>query len=275
LKTNGNGEMRRVPVGHGRAWHDVYAPDRETSGPEYAHRFDGPVGQWFLDVQTRYVLDLVHEAHPHGGKLSVLDLGGGHGQLTDAFLDAGHRVVVHGSDLCCHERLREQGPRIGRIVSGFRSLPFADGSFDLVTAVRVLAHVEDWEKILAEAARVSRELILVDFPVHGPLSVMASALFGAKLRVEGGHVRPYFEYMPGEVEYAFAQWQCARAGLRRQFALPMALHRMLRHPRWSRAMEGVARVLGVTRVTGSPVLFLAKHDVVHAPQSVGAKGVLS
>ena len=50
-------------------------PDVETASDDYARRFSGPVGEWFLDVQERACLDLLRPWR--GG--TVLDVGGGHG----------------------------------------------------------------------------------------------------------------------------------------------------------------------------------------------------
>src|SRR6185503_17765426 len=90
---------RRAP-GPGR----LTAPedaDVVTSSDAYARRFAGPVGAWFLDVQARITLELVRP----WPRASVLDVGGGHGQLLGPLLDAGHDVTVYGSAESCRERI--------------------------------------------------------------------------------------------------------------------------------------------------------------------------
>ncbi|HEX9203914.1 MAG TPA: class I SAM-dependent methyltransferase, partial [Vicinamibacteria bacterium] len=64
--------------------------DRETSSEEYARRFAGPLGAFFLEVQARTALELLR---PWPGA-SVLDVGGGHAQIAGPLADAGHAVTV-------------------------------------------------------------------------------------------------------------------------------------------------------------------------------------
>ena len=134
-------EPSRVAVGAGRV-HDTRMADVETAGEGYAARFAGPVGAWLLEVQATRALALVGAVA--SGPLSVLEVGGGHGQLTDPLLAAGHRVVVHGSRAVCHRRLGPRADRVGRVASDLWRLPFGDRCFDLVAGIRLLAHVEAW-----------------------------------------------------------------------------------------------------------------------------------
>jgi hypothetical protein len=53
------------------------APDLETSGDEYATRFSGEVGRYFLDIQEQSVIDLLKRVPGR----TVLDVGG-HGQIA-------------------------------------------------------------------------------------------------------------------------------------------------------------------------------------------------
>jgi ubiquinone/menaquinone biosynthesis C-methylase UbiE len=208
-------------------------------------------------VQEVRVNALIEAAAP--GRLSVLEVGGGHAQLTGPLLAAGHRVVVQGSRVVCHRRLDRHAGRIGRVASDLWRLPFDDRCFDLVLGIRLLAHVEAWRELLAEMARVSRRLVMVDFPVQGALHRLAPALFGAKRHLEG-NTRPYFDYSLREIEDAFCSLGLRRAGMARQYALPMALHRFARSPALSRSLEACAAVVGFTERVGSPILLLAERN---------------
>ena len=241
----------RSAVGAGLRHHDTATPDVETASEAYAQRFAGPVGAWMLAVQSQTLLALL-EAIP--GKLSILDVGGGHGQLVAPLRAAGHRVVVHGSRPVCHAR-RGLEPS-ARVAADPWRLPFAEGAFDVVIAVRLLAHVEAWQELLAEMARVARRGVAVDFPARGALHRLAPALFGAKRRLEGS-TRPYFDYVPDEVTEALRATGLPAQRSARQFAWPMVLHRTLRAPALSRTLEALARALGLTARLGSPVLMLA------------------
>src|SRR5262249_18315559 len=77
--------------------------DVETSSDAYARRFAGSVGRFFLDVQARTTLELLR---PFPGA-SVLDVGGGHGQLALPLADAGYAVTVYGSREVCGDRVRD------------------------------------------------------------------------------------------------------------------------------------------------------------------------
>lgn len=71
--------------------HDITMPDVETASEDFARRFTGPVGRFFLEVQAEAVLDLLG-ARP--GERLCLPL-----------LTAGHEVWVHGSRPVCAARL--------------------------------------------------------------------------------------------------------------------------------------------------------------------------
>lgn len=244
----------RIAVGDGQARHDLRRADVETASDAYARRFEGAVGAWFLERQARCALDLIARAAP--GSLSILDVGGGHGQLTRPFLDAGHRVVVHASAPGCHERLAPYRNRVGRVISDLWQLPFADRSFDLVSGIRLLAHVDDWHGLVREMARVSLSLVLVDAPLRTPVHRLAPALFARKRRIEG-NTRPYFDYQSDEVVDGLRDCGLRVVGQARQYALPMVLHRKIGVAALSSRVEAALCAVGVTGTLGSPGLFLA------------------
>ncbi|MEM9907111.1 MAG: hypothetical protein AAF921_19010, partial [Cyanobacteria bacterium P01_D01_bin.44] len=67
--------------------------DIETASDSYASRFAGKSGTWLLGVQQAATLKMLAD-YPQA---SVLDVGGGHGQLTEALIEQGHQVTVLGS----------------------------------------------------------------------------------------------------------------------------------------------------------------------------------
>ena len=75
--------------------------DIETASDAYAARFAGRTGAWMLGVQER-VTRLLLEEEPAA---SVLDVGGGHGQLAVPLARAGYAVTVTGSDESCRRRI--------------------------------------------------------------------------------------------------------------------------------------------------------------------------
>lgn len=228
-------------------------PDVVTSSEEYARRFAGPVGAWFLEVQARQTLRLLR---PHrGGEL--LDVGGGHAQLTGPLVEAGFRVSVLGSEPGCAERLRpwlEPGRARFRAGDLLRA-PFPDKSFDVVTAYRLLTHLDDWRGLVRELCRLARRAVLVDYPTRRSVNALADSLFAAKRSVEGD-TRPFLVFRDAELHAAFADAGFVPRARRPQFLAPMALHRALGVAPLSRAFEEASRLLGLTAAFGSPVLAL-------------------
>jgi 2-polyprenyl-3-methyl-5-hydroxy-6-metoxy-1,4-benzoquinol methylase len=225
--------------------------DVETSSESYARRFAGPVGRFFLDVQANATLDLL-ASWP---RASVLDVGGGHGQVTGPLVDAGYEVTVYGSAPVCEDRVRpwtESGR--ARFESGdLLAAPFADRSFDVVLSYRLLPHVVRWPALVTELSRLARRAVLVDYPTSKSANAVAEGLFGLKKRVEGD-TRPFRVFRDDEVMGAFAAAGFRPTGRQPQFFVPMALHRALGRAAISRGLERGAAALGLTRRFGSPVL---------------------
>jgi len=241
--------------------HDTLTPDVETASRGYAQRFSGPVGEWLLSVQEVGVRRLLRS---HGlRQLSVLSVGGGHGQLTRLFLSGGCRVTVQASRQPALRLLsswrEEQRACLQGVVSDLWHLPFADASFDLVVGVRLLAHVEDWKGLLAEMARVSGHLVLVDYPPLSSSNMLTPLLFSLKRRLEG-NTRPYFCYWSHSLKTFLRQCGFRPVGVYKQLTVPMGIHRKVGRTGPSRAVESVFRSLGMTRLIGSPALLLAARD---------------
>lgn len=241
--------------------HDTRTPDIESSSDDYAARFAGPVGRYLLDVQRDLVRDLLGARTCE--HLRVLEVGGGHAQLTPSLLAAGHDVVVHGSASVCARRiaplLQRYPDRARFVASSLWSLPFADRAFDAVIGVRLLAHVESWEGLLAEMARVCRHHLIVDFPPRFSANLLEPALFTLKRGLEG-NTRPFFCYRAGLLRACLRDHGFCRFREVRQLFLPMVLHRMARSRAFSAGTEAVCRGLGLTRLLGAPTLLLAERN---------------
>jgi 2-polyprenyl-3-methyl-5-hydroxy-6-metoxy-1,4-benzoquinol methylase len=225
--------------------------DVETSSEGYARRFAGPVGAFFLERQARTTVDLLR---PWPGA-SVLDVGGGHAQLVGPLVEAGHPVTVYGSDPVCGARL---SPWTSSGRAAFRAgdllhAPWPDRSFDLVTAFRLLPHVAPWRELIAELGRLARQAVVVDYPTRRSVNAVSGAFFGWKKGVEGD-TRPFTVFRDAQIEAAFTAVGFRRTARKPQFFLPMALHRAGGSGPLARALEGGARVVGLTGALGSPVI---------------------
>ncbi len=229
--------------------------DVETASEDYARRFAGGVGEWFLERQASAVLELLGDL-PSGAR--VLDVGGGHAQLVPGLVEAGYEVIVVGSAASCAQRLRPwlAGKRCRFEVANLIALPYAERSFDAVVSVRLLPHVSAWRSLVGEICRVAARTVVVDYPSRRSVNVFSERLFDAKKRVEG-NTRPFTLFDPAEIRAALRIEGFRVTASRPQFLWPMVLHRMLGQRVLARALEMPGRLIGLVGVFGSPVIVRA------------------
>ncbi len=235
---------------------DREQPDVETASEDYARRFAGSVGAWFLDLQARSTLELLRSVPPGA---TVLDVGGGHGQLTPALLQAGYDVVVLGSTPDAGKRIARycETGRCRYAVGDLTNLPYPAGSFDVVISFRLLPHMRAWRRVIAEACRVARTTVIVDYPSRRSANVLANRLFGLKRRIER-NTRPFTLFRPRDIAAAFVEHGFVISGSAPQFLWPMVLHRAHGSRLVGAALEFLPRVSGLTRLLGSPVIARAE-----------------
>ncbi len=229
----------------------IAAPDVETASEGYARRFAGEVGRYFLEIQAETVLELLA---PWPGT-KVLEVGGGHAQLAGPLVERGFHVTVTGSEETCRERLDRNLPpgSFDFQVCEAARLPFPDRSFDVVLAVRLLTHLEGWRGALAEMCRVAARAVIVDYPDTRSFNRLYGVLFACKKAIEG-NTRTFRCFSPREVIDECARHGFGRPLVRRQFFIPMVVHRAAGLAGLSRVLEGASGALGLTRALGSPVL---------------------
>ncbi len=231
--------------------------DIETSTDDYASRFAGKVGAWMLQVQERGVLGMLA---PYPGA-SVLDVGGGHGQLTGALLRSGHRVTVLSSSEECKARIRQyvESGQVEFHVGNVLETPFPDRSFDVVISIRFLAHVARWPEFLGEMARAADRAVIIDYPEVRSVNYIGPHLFRLKKRLEG-NTRPYTCFRERQLLDAFEEAGFRRSDCIRQFFLPMVLHRILKRPRLSTSLEALFRSARLTGFLGSPAILRVERE---------------
>lgn len=236
--------------------------DVETATEGYARRFVGPAGEYFLETQTRLTLELMHR----WPAAKVLDVGGGHAQLALPLAEAGYRVTVTGSSPACANRLEsslEQG-RLEFRCCNMLNLPFDRREFDIVIAFRLLPHVHQWPTLIRELCRVARHAVVVDYPDRRSFNLVQTQFFGWKKAVEK-NTRPFRCFTRTQLAAEFALHGFARPVVRPEFFWPMVLHRALNRAAFSRSIEAVSRVLGLTSVFGSPVIMRVHSSETVAP----------
>jgi 2-polyprenyl-3-methyl-5-hydroxy-6-metoxy-1,4-benzoquinol methylase len=251
-------------AGRGSAGAGPEDADVETASEDYARRFSGSVGRWFLDLQADTTLDLLRDLP---GGASVLDVGGGHAQLTGALLGAGYSVLVAGSDASCAARLApwRENRRLRFEAVDLGALPYSDQAFDAVLCFRLLPHSVAWTRLVREVCRVARLAVVVDYPSSRSVNIIADRLFRLKRRIER-NTRPYTVFQRSEVRAAFAEQGFEVRRERPQFLLPLVLNRWLGRAALARALELPGQFTGLRRILGSPVIVRA--DRLRTPGQV-------
>lgn len=227
--------------------------DIHTSTDEYADRFKGAVGAWMLDVQEKLTRRLLRD---YSGA-SILDVGGGHGQLAVPLGRDGWTITVLGSDESCRHRLEPVLPS-GHVkfeVGNTIELPHPDKSFDVAMSFRLLTHCGQWPQLIKELCRVARKGVIVDYPTSQSVNAIAPAFFGAKKKYEK-NTRTWELFRHEQILSAFADNGFEPTLVCKQFFLPMVVHRMLKCKPLSAFLEGLCRGVGLTALWGSPVILL-------------------
>jgi 2-polyprenyl-3-methyl-5-hydroxy-6-metoxy-1,4-benzoquinol methylase len=137
--------------------------------------------------------DTLDELFAEAAPRSLLDVGCGEGVLTHRWAGRIDGPVV-GIDLddprLQAEWATRQAPNLSYRVMKAERLPFADGEFDVASAIEVLEHVPDPEHTVAEMARVAERWLLVSVP-REPLWRALNVARGAYVRDLGnspGHL---------------------------------------------------------------------------------------
>src|ERR687888_1026220 len=148
-----------------------------------------PVVRRLMAGFERTLAELFRTAGPR----SVLDVGCGEGVLTHQWAQrlAGRVVGIDLEDPAIQaEWAKRTAPNLEYRVMKAENLPFADGEFDMASAIEVLEHVPDPEHTVAERARVAQRWLLVSVP-REPLWRGLNMARGAYLRDLGntpGHL---------------------------------------------------------------------------------------
>lgn len=229
--------------------------DIETASADYATRFDGVVGQYFLDQQAAITLKLLVDLPG----VRVLDVGGGHGQLAGPLADNGFEVTVTGSADSCGTALEQRMSRkearegVSYLTCDSLNLPFEDGSFDVVISFRLLPHAEHWQDLIAEFCRVANKSVIIDYADIRSSNILYEQFFGMKKKLEG-NTRSFILYSRSQISEEFRKNGFLAPSFRPEFLLPMVIHRKLKSRTFSTLVENLFRWTGLTHLFGSPVI---------------------
>lgn len=96
----------------------------------------------------------------------VLDVGSADGFTSHVIHAAGHEVVACDVSPTRIERVRRLYDIEGIVCDG-ANLPFDDEEFDTVVLGEILEHLDNPGPVLAEAARVAKERVVISIPLNG------------------------------------------------------------------------------------------------------------
>jgi ubiquinone/menaquinone biosynthesis C-methylase UbiE len=225
--------------------------DIETSSEDYARRFSGEVGEYFLSVQEEITLGLL-KPWP---KAKILDVGGGHAQLAVPLIKNGFNVTVAGSDESCRRRLDKflQPGSFEYYTCNLLNLPFEDNSFEVAISFRLLTHEENWELQLSELCRVAKHTVIIDYPDTKSFNIFYDILFRVKKKFEG-NTRVYRNFSSKEIIEEFRKNNFVNPVIKPEFFLPMVVHRAIKRVFILKNIENFFAMLGLTKLFGSPVI---------------------
>ena len=137
---------------------------------EYERMYRFEDRYWWFVARRHLIISLLQTCYPKAGQLQILDVGCGTGAMLDDLKPFGDVV---GADFS-PEALQfcvTRGAPAALARADVRRLPFADGSFDVVTAMDIIEHIDDDKAAASEIFRVLKPggRLLVTVPAFSSL----------------------------------------------------------------------------------------------------------
>ncbi len=132
----------------------------EKNAAEYDHWFETEAGR-FAFVQEKKLIQHHVSAWPRR-KQSLLDIGCGTGMFLELFWESGFDVYGMDASARMLARARQKmGNRVDLHLGRAQHLPFDDNEFDFSSIITVLEFCREPDKVIREAARVSKKGLLI------------------------------------------------------------------------------------------------------------------
>ncbi|MEO7715215.1 MAG: methyltransferase domain-containing protein [Capsulimonas sp.] len=118
---------------------------------ERMYRFEDTY--WWFVSRRHLIVSLIETHYPRKSDLRILDIGCGTGAMLEDLSDFGQ---VTGADFALEALrfCRERNPEQTLARADARRLPFATDSFDIVTAMDVVEHIDNDKAAMSEILRV-------------------------------------------------------------------------------------------------------------------------
>jgi len=216
-----------------------------------ADRFGGSFGRYLQDQEIETFSSAIQ-----GFDQMVLDVGTGTGKLSIPLARRSREIISVDSSIemltIARNKAEEQATSLRLAVCDVHALSFKDNTFDGVVCSRVLMHLSDWREGLSELCRVTQGVVVLDFP---PLLSFAGldSMFKRSKRLIAKRTQAYRAFSTRRVMKELKRNNFRIVLLKKQFFLPVVLHRMLNHPRLSLQIENICANLGLVWLFGAPV----------------------
>jgi ubiquinone/menaquinone biosynthesis C-methylase UbiE len=223
---------------------------------EYAEGYDedrygGEFGQYLHDLELNTYLSLMDSSYKN-----ILDLGAGTGKLCIPLSSKYESVVAvdFSSEMIkvARRKAEERNTKLNVIVCDAQRLCFKDKTFDCVVSSRMLMHLDDLRKGISELCRVSKRVVIFDFP---PL--FSFGCLDSFLKMIWKDSQTYKAFSLGDVKRELGESNFAIVDSRRHFFLPIAFHRWLQSARLSERIENLFGGVGLIALFGAPVTIKA------------------
>jgi 2-polyprenyl-6-hydroxyphenyl methylase/3-demethylubiquinone-9 3-methyltransferase len=181
---------------------EIYNGDRSPTAMMRAQqRLEIP---WILEKIRRHI----------GYHANILDLGCGFGTVTNELANKGHAVtgLDHSAEALDIAKAWDKTQSVQYRLGDIHSIPFANKSFDVVTAMDVLSHINESSSVFQEATRVLRPggIFIFNNYNHSRLAWLM-AVKGPQWLIKEA-AEPYHDYERFQKPMSLAR-QLKRAGL--------------------------------------------------------------
>jgi len=120
---------------------------------EYERMYRFEDRYWWFIARRRLIASLISDRHAKDGSLKILDIGCGTGAMLDELAPFGQ---VTGADFAVEALAfcRQRSDKYPLTRADARRLPFASNTFDVVTAMDIIEHIDNDKAASAEIFRV-------------------------------------------------------------------------------------------------------------------------